>query len=303
MERFFITLNRYWKVIRNATLAFIDGQAFTYSASLAFYTIFSLPAILLIAIWVASTIFDQATVQEALIDQIDGLVGASSAKEIQQIIEAVAISEKNFWAKLLGIGTLVFSATTVFTSLQNSLNQVWKIRPKPRKGILKYIINRLLSLSMVVSLGFLLLVSLMADTVFTLFDDWLHYWLSDWGTLLVQIVGLIFSLLITSLLFGLIFKVLPDAIISWKNIRFGALITTFLFFIGKFLIGFYLGNSTVADAYGAASAIIITLVWVYYSGLIVLFGAQLTYSFSEVMGYQIKPYGHAVEIEVKEIQS
>lgn len=301
MKDLLTTLRLYWKIIRTATLAFIDGQAFTYSASLAFYTIFSLPAILLIAIWIASIIFDQATVQEALVNQVSSLVGSSSADEVQRIIDAVAISDKNIWARILGVVTLVFSATTVFISLQNSLNQIWRIRPKPEKGIIKFLINRLLSLSMVVSLGFLLLVSLMADTVFTLFGDWIGYWLSDRGSILVQIISMVFSLLITTILFGLIYKVLPDVIIGWKNIRFGALVTTFLFFVGKFLIGFYLGNSSVADAYGAASAIIITLVWVYYSGLIVLYGAQLTYSHAKVLGYEIKPYGNAVNIEVREI--
>lgn len=301
MKDLLTTLRLYWKILRTATLAFIDGQAFTYSASLAFYTIFSLPAILLIAIWIASIIFDQATVQEALVNQVSSLVGSSSADEVQRIIDAVAISNKNIWARILGVGTLVFSATTVFISLQNSLNQIWRIKPKPEKGVIKFLINRLLSLSMVVSLGFLLLVSLMADTVFTLFGDWIGYWLSDWGSILVKMVSLVFSLLITTTLFGLIYKVLPDVIIGWKNIRFGALVTTFLFFVGKFLIGFYLGNSSIADAYGAASAIIITLVWVYYSGLIVLYGAQLTYSHAEVLGYEIKPYGNAVNIEVREI--
>ena len=303
MKSLLATLRQYWKITKTATLAFVDGQAFTYSASLAFYTIFSLPAILLIAIWIASIIFDQATVQEALVGQVNGLVGSASADEIQRIIDAVAISDKNIWARILGIATLVFSATTVFTSLQNSLNQIWRVKQKPEKGFVKFLINRLLSLSMVVSLGFLLLVSLMADTVFTIFSDWLAYWLSEWGTILIQVVSLGFSLLITTILFGLIYKVLPDVIIGWKNIRFGALVTTVLFFVGKFLIGFYLGNSSVADAYGAASAIIITLIWVYYSGLIVLFGAQLTYSHAEVFGYHIKPYGNAVHIEVKEVES
>jgi membrane protein len=291
-----------WRVLRRAVSNFIDDDSFSYASSIAFSTIFSLPAILIIALGVAAAFYERNVVHEELIRQVSSLVGPESAKEIEGIMEQATVESTSTFAKVVGALTLAISATAIFLSLQTSLNKIWGIKPKPQRGWLKLIINRLISLAMVISLGFVLLVSLVIDALLVVFQDIVAQYLKDVTLYLVTAINLIISLGFVTFIFGMIFKVLPDAQIRWRDVWVGSLVTTVLFTLGKYLIGIYLGNSSFNSTYGAAGSLVIILVWVYYSTLIVLFGAELTQAYAKETGSEIKPYSNAVKVQLVEVE-
>jgi len=291
-----------WGILKQSVVAFINGDSFTHASSIAFYTIFSLPAILLISLSVGSTLFERTDVQQELISQVGTLIGHGSAVEIENILLNAARNSDSWFARVVGIATLVLSATTVFLSLQISINQIWKIKPKPKRGFIKFIVNRLLSLAMVISIGFILMVSLVLDTLLVMFQEKLSDNLGGITLTIVSSLNVLVSLLFIALLFGMMFKMLPDAKIKWRDVWVGSFVTTGLFASGKFLIGLYLGNSPLNTAYGAAGSLVIILVWVYYSALIFLFGAELTYVYTKEIGSGIEPYENAVRVEMIEIE-
>lgn len=291
-----------WGILKQSVMSFIEGNSFTHASSIALYTIFSLPAILLISLSVGSTLFERADVQRELVSQAGALIGHGSATEIELIVINAARSADSWFARVIGIATLVISATSVFLSLQISINQIWKIKPKPKKGFIKFIVNRLLSLAMVISMGFVLMVSLVVDTALVMFQERLSDNLGGITLTIVTVLNVAVSLLFIAVLFGLMFKMLPDAKIKWRDVWVGSLVTTGLFTGGKFLIGLYLGNSSFNSAYGAAGSLVIILVWVYYSALIFLFGAELTYVYTKEVGSGIEPYTNAVRVETIEVE-
>lgn len=291
-----------WSVLKQSVVSFVQGDSFTHASSIAFYTIFSLPAILLISLSIGSTLFDRADVQRELVSQVGLLIGSGSAMEIENILINAARHTDTWLARVIGIITLVVSATSVFLSLQISINQIWKIKPKPKRGLIKFLVNRLLSLAMVISIGFVLMVSLVMDTLIVMFQERLSDNLGGITLVIVTVLNVVMSFLFVALLFGLMFKMLPDAKIKWRDVWVGSLVTTALFTSGKFLIGLYLGNSSLNSAYGAAGSLVIILVWVYYSALIFLFGAELTYIYTKEIGSGIEPYSNAVRVETIEIE-
>lgn len=291
-----------WNILKQTVLNFFQDDSFSYASSIAFYTIFSLPAILIISLYIGATVYERDVVQTELINQVGRLIGKESAASIEQILINAALDSTGTLARIVGIATLIFSATTVFISLQTSLNKIWGIKPKPERGIIKYIIDRLLSLAMVISLGFLLLVSLIIDTVLVVIQNSLSMVLAGWTLYVVTTLNILISLGLITLIFAMMFKVLPDAKIKWRDVWVGSLITTVLFTLGKYLIGFYLGNSSVNSAYGAAGSLVIILIWVYYSTVIFLFGAELTSVYAEETGSEIKPYQHAVKVQMVEVE-
>jgi membrane protein len=295
-------LKKAWEIFRQTVVNFFQDDSFSYASSIAFYTIFSLPAILIISLSVGATVYERDVVQEELINQISRLIGPSSAAEVEKILINAALDSTGTLARIVGIATLIFSATTVFVSLQTSLNKIWGIKPKPERGFVKYLIDRLLSLAMVMSIGFLLLVSLIFDTLLVVLQTTLSKILDGWTLYIVTGANVAISLALITVIFAMLFKVLPDAKIKWRDVWVGALVTTFLFTIGKFLIGFYLGSSSVNSAYGAAGSLVIILIWVYYSTVIFLFGAELTSVFAEKTGSEIRPYHHAVKFQMIELE-
>ncbi|HZB13604.1 MAG TPA: YihY/virulence factor BrkB family protein [Chryseolinea sp.] len=295
-------LRSTWDIIKQTVLNFFQDDSFSYASSIAFYTIFSLPAILIISLSIGSTFYERDVVQQELVNQVARLIGEKSAADVEQILINAALDSTGTVAKIVGIATLIFSATTVFISLQTSLNKIWGIKPKPERGIVKYLLDRLLSLAMVISIGFLLLVSLVFDTVLVVFQNSLTKVLAGWALYLVTAVNIIVSLGLITVIFAILFKVLPDAKIKWKDVWVGAVVTTAFFALGKYLIGFYLGNSSVNSAYGAAGSLVIILIWVYYSTVIFLFGAELTSVYAEKLGSDITPYHHAVKVQVVEVE-
>jgi membrane protein len=299
MKRFALST---WTIIKKTISNFISDDSFDYASSIAFYTIFSLPAILIIALSIGSAFYEQDIVQGELVNQVSRLIGTEGAKEVENILLNASVDTNSFVARVAGVITLLFSATTVFLSLQTSLNKIWGIKPKPARGWLKYIINRLLSLAMVISFGFLLLVSLVIDAVLAFFNDKLETVMEGFMLNIVTVANVVISLMFITVIFGLLFKVLPDARIRWRDVWVGSMVTTGLFTLGKYLIGFYLGNSTFNSAYGAAGSLVIILVWVYYSTVIFLFGAELTSVYATERGAEIRPYNNAVKVQMVEME-
>ena len=299
MKRFLTTS---WTVLKKTVVNFYEDDSISYASSIAFYTIFSMPAILIIALSIGTAFYERNVVQEELINQVERLIGMNSEKEITEIISNASLDSTSAFAKTVGIVTLIFSATTVFASLQSSLNKIWGIKPKPMRGIVKFLINRLLSLAMVAVMGFLLLVSLVVDALLVLFQSFLSKVMEGFTLYILQGMNMAISFAIITVIFGLVFKVLPDADVKWRDVWVGAFVTTILFSIGKFLIGFYLGNSSFGSAYGAAGSLVIILVWIYYSTITVLFAAELTSVYTEVIGERVKLYDTAVKVQQIEVE-
>lgn len=294
-----------WIIIKQSFSDFIDNNVFKLSAALAFYTIFSLPAMLMIIISMSDLFYGRSAVEGTLYHQISGFVGDDAAKQIQETIRAAALSKGSAFATIVGVVTLLFGATSVFSEIQDSINHIWKLKAKPRKGrgILKMIVNRLLSFSLVISLGFLLLVSLLINGMMDAFLDRLTKMFPELTVVMVYIFNLVLTFGITSLLFGLIFKVLPDARIKWKHVRRGAFTTAAFFMAGKFLIGYYLGHSELSSTYGTAGTVIVMLLWVYYSAMILYFGAVFTHVYAAHTGSRIYPTNYAVWVQQIEVES
>lgn len=293
-------LKKIWFLLKETVGKFIDDNPMSYSAAIAFYTIFSLPGILMVTVYIAGTAYDQELVQSELFNQIEQLIGPQSAKEINKILLNIEQSGEITFARTIGIITLLFSATTVFVSLQEALNKIWGIKAKPKYGFLKLLVDRILSLALIISIGFLLLVSLVADAILVIFREQLAEYLSGVTSSIIMVINILFSLAVITLIFAAIFKVLPDAKIKWRDVGIGAFITTLLFTSGKYLIGFYLGTSSVGTTYGAAGSFILMLIWIYFSTTILLLGAEFTYIYSKHIGSVILPGKGAVKVVLKE---
>jgi len=298
------SLKDIWSILRRSFSDFIDNKVFKLSAALAFYTIFSLPAMLIIIISVSNIFYGREAIEGTLYHQIAEFVGTEAAIQIQQTIRGAALSNSSYFATIVGIVTLVFGATSVFSEIQDSINHIWKLKSKPKgTGFLKMLINRLLSFSLVISLGFLLLVSLLINGLMDLLITRLTVMFPELTVIAVYTVNVIITFGITTLLFAMIFKVLPDARIKWKHVRAGAITTAILFMLGKFLIGYYLGNSRISSTYGTAGSVIVMLLWVYYSAMILYFGAVFTHVFAVHTGSRIYPTNYAVWVQEIEVES
>jgi membrane protein len=301
----FMSPKRTWKVIKCAFADFFGNNVLKLSASLAFSTIFSLPGLLIIIIWISDLFYRKDVVEGSLYGQIAKFVGKDAAESIQHTMENSLTGTSNHFATIVGLVSLIIGATSVFGEIQDSINRLWKLKAKPRKGrgLFRFIINRLLSFSMIISLGFILLVSLIINGAMDLLVNHLLKNFPSVTVIVAYIINIVVTFLITAFVFGLIFKVLPDARIQWKHVRVGAFTTAFFFMAGKFLISYYLGHSTMSTAYGAAGSVIVVLLWVYYSSAILYFGASFTREYAVEMGSQIYPNNYAVWVEQVEVQS
>ncbi len=284
---------RLGSTLLQAGKEFVASDPFSQAAAIAYYTIFSLPAVLIITVMVAATVYDASTVREALLAQAGRLIGAGTALSLREMLTNAQITETRFFVKVLGVVALIISAGSVFASLQSALNRVWGVKAKPGRAVGKYLTTRLLSLALLGSFGFLMLVSLVLDTALVAFSGRLSIWLSEFTVLVVAVLNLLISFGVITLVFAMIFKVLPDARIRWRDVISGAVITALLFTLGKYLIGSYISLAGVGDTYGAAGAVVIILVWVYYSTVIMIYGAHYTHVHTRDHGSGVVPSAHA----------
>ncbi|MCU7693407.1 YihY/virulence factor BrkB family protein [Haoranjiania flava] len=297
-----ITWKGVWTVLKNSFTGFSDDNVTNLSGSLAYATIFSLAPFFIVLLGLLGWFLGKEAVQGEIFETLRQYLGASAAGFLENIIEKAAVSGKSKIAAIIGIGTLIFAATTVFAQIQQSINTIWGIKPKPKKSWLKMILNRLLSFSMIISLGFLLLVFFGVNAVVDAFSDRLRLWYPDITVIIIYAVNILLSFLVISVIFGAVFKFLPDAKIKWKDVMVGAATTTVLFMLGRFLIGIYIKNSNIDSTFGAAASFVIMLVWIYYSAIILYFGAEFTKSWAMEYGSNIYPAEYAVTTKIVEVE-
>ncbi len=266
------------------------------AAALAYYTLFSLAPLLLIAIAIAGAVFGEEAAHGEIVGQIQGLVGREGAAAIEAMIQnAQKPGSGGTIATLISVAVLLFGASGVFGQLQTALNTIWEVKPQPGRGVKSFMQARFLSFAMVLVIGFLLLVSLVLSTVLAALGHFFTGWIGDY-VVLGSLLNFLLSFAVITVLFAAIYKFLPDAEMPWKNLWVGAAVTALLFNIGKFLLGLYLGNSSVGSTYGAAGSLVVLLVWVFYSAQILLIGAEFTQVYSKYRGTPVQPSKHAVRV-------
>ncbi|WP_376701951.1 YihY/virulence factor BrkB family protein [Mesorhizobium sp. ISC25] len=267
-----------WRLLKQSVLGFIDDNALSHGAAIAFYATTSLAPILLIVVAIAGMAFGHEAAQLALSAQIAGLMGPQSAELLQATIENASQKEAGTLASILGLVTLFVAASGVFGEMQLALNEIWKVKPSGAT-ISRLVRARIASLGLVAALGFLLLVSLVVSAAISALGDVINAYL-PFGTIILSAINGIVSFALIALLFAAIYKVLPDRSLQWRDVGLGAVVTGFLFTIGKSLIGWYIGTSAISSSYGAAGALLVVLLWVYYSAEIFLLGAEFTRAYS-----------------------
>lgn len=295
-----IFLSKIYRALYNTVKRFYEDDCMAYSSSIAFYTIFSLPALLIFVIIVAGIVFDEEAVKSELFRQITVFAGEQSANQVRHIIQNAQIKEAALLAKVIGFSILIFSATTVFVSIQKSINRIWGVKPKPKREYLKLFLDRVLSFSLVLAFGFIMLTSLVIDAILSIFDHYIEQIFSSWAVRVVDFINFSITFLVITIIFALIFKVLPDAMVSWRKVWYGAAFSAVLFILGKYLVVLYLSNSLIGTAYGAAGSLVIILIWMYYASAVLLFGAEFTHILYEMKGLEIRPKKGAVKVSLIE---
>ncbi len=285
-----------WFLLKNTFKEFIDDNSIKLAASLSYYTIFALPPLLIIIIFLSGIFFGPEAVKGEIFGQINGLVGNEAAFQIQETIKNFSYARDSSFAAIVSIITLLLGASGAFSEIQDSINYIWGLRAKPKRGFIKYLKNRLMSFSMIASIGFLLLVSLAINTLIDVLSKRLEVYFPHLTVQFFYAINIVLLFAIITMLFSIIFRTLPDGRVALKDTLIGAGFTAFLFMAGKFAISAYLGNTKIASTYGAAASVIIILLWVYYSAIILYFGAEFTKVYAIYFGKKIIPNKYAVHI-------
>ncbi len=295
-------IKNIYTYLKQVFTEFAEDNILKYSASLAYYTVFSLAPVLIVIISICGVLFGKEAIQGHIYGQIKGLVGNDAAVQIQETIKNIHLTGHNIFATIISIIVLLIGATGIFGEVQDSLNKIWGLRIKTKKTWWKLIINRLLSFSLILCIGFVMMVSLLLNALVSAFGTFLARYFSEFSVILVQLTDNVLTFIVTTFLFSLMFKVLPDAKIKWKDVLIGGLITSVFFTLGKLTIGYYLGSSNIASVYGAAGSIMIIMVWVYYSSIILYLGAEFTKVYAKLHGGKIFPNEYAIWIKTEETQ-
>ncbi len=289
-------MRKIFEVIKNTFQEWSRDKASRLAAALAYYTVFSIPPLMVVAIGIASAFTDRATIEQQVVNQAGALMGQQGGDAIQTILDSAEEPGKGeLVSTLIGVALLIFGASGVFTQLQDALNTIFGVKPDPKRGIMGLIKERFLSFTMVLTIGFILLVSLVLSTVLTALGDFVGGLVSE-AAFLLWIVNFVVSFGIFTLLFALIFKTIPDVKLGWRDVLIGGALTALLFKIGEYALAFYFERSDPTSAFGAAGSIILLLLWVYYSAQIVFFGAEFTEVYAREMGAGIQPKDGAVPV-------
>lgn len=294
--------HQLWKILVATIMGFIDDNGLKLSASLAYYTVFSIAPLLIIIISLAGLFFHNDAASNAIYPHIVHYVGKDAALQIQDILKSRALAGKSSTAVVIGTIVLMLGASSIFIEIQDSLNIIWRVKAKPKKGWLKLIQNRFLSFSLIIGVGFLLLTSLIVNLVITTLGDWIERFMHTVTALLIKGINWVVTFIIISTLFAIIFKFLPDARIKWRDVRSGAFFTAIFFMLGQYGINLYIQYMAKSSAYGAAGSILIVLIWIYYSSAILYIGAEFTQVYAEARGSHIEPAEYAVHILQTEVE-
>ncbi len=298
-----ISFKGMMEVLKNSFKGFDENRVMKLSASLAYYTVFSMGPLLIVIISLAGIFLGKEAAEGKIYGQLAGFVGADTAAQLELMIKNASLAGKSKMAGIIGGIALLIGSTTVFAEIQDSINGIWGLRPKPKRGWVKLIQNRFLSFTVIIGLGFLLLVSLGISTIIDGFSQQLRNRFPEITIVVFYIANLCITLGVTTLIFAVIFKVLPDATIRWKDVTTGALATALLFMLGKFAISFYISKSNVGSTYGTAGSLVVLLVWIYYSSLILYFGAEFTKAYAIKYGAKIYPNQYAVTTKTVELET
>lgn len=293
-------IGHLWSLLKQTYKEWDKDDPFRNSAVIAYYSIFSLPGLLIIIITLAGWFFGQEAVQGQLSSQMGEAMGEDAAKQIESIIANARVKENSTIATIIGIATLVFGATGVFVQLQQTLNQMWEVKANTDGGFKEIIKDRVFSFGLILVIGFLLLMFMILTSALNILSDWIMTKLPDYTIYLFRALTLVLSFGVVTLLFAAMYKILPDAKIRWKDVWVGAMVTAALFAIGKFLLGLYFAFADPASSYGAAGSLILVMLWISYSSLIFFFGAEFTQVYANTYGAHIEPSSHAVRAPRKD---
>ena len=288
-------MRRLFGFVKKTGVQWLDDKAPRLAASLAFYTLLSLAPMLVVSVSIAGLVFGEDAARGQIAGQLNGLLGPSGADTVQTILAHAKTPSSGVIGTVVGIALAVFGASGVFGELQTSLDLIWRVEAKPGRGIKGFLHDRVFSFTLVMGVAFLLLVSLVVSAALATVGAYFEHTLPG-GTVVWHLLNIAISICVTGVLFGLIFKVVPDVHLRWREVWRGALVTAVLFTGGKFLIGLYLGRSTVASPFGAAGSVVALVVWIYYSAQILFFGAELTKADVEQRGRHVEPTPNAVPI-------
>ena len=285
-------LRTAWRVFRAGFAGWWNDNLSRLGASLAYYTLFAIAPVLVIAIGIAGLAFGPEAVRGEIVHQVDDLIGMEGGRAVQALLKGASNHSAGVLATVIGSITFLLTATGAFLELQYALNTIWRVKPKASSRLRDFLMQRLVSFGIVVAIGFLLLVSLAVSAALAALSGWLNASVPGIATVWIG-VNLIISVAVITLLFALLYKVLPDVDLDWRDVWIGALITACLFSVGKTLIGLYIGHSSAASSYGAAGSVVILLLWVYYSAQVVLIGAEMTRAYTAARKGAPKPVGYA----------
>ena len=298
-----IPFKKIGTLLKDSVMDFLDDRATKFSAALSYYTIFALPPLIILIISASGFFIEEKDVSAFFYQQVSDLVGPNTAREVENAMNNVTLNRSGVLPTIIGIAMLLFSASGVFAEIQSSINYIWGFVAKPEKSVIRMIKNRLLSFAMIASVGFLLLVSLLINYLASILYDYLAEFFAESTIYLVKVLNNVIVFVLITFLFALIFKTLPNGIIRLKDAFVGAAFTAVLFMIGKWGIGIYLGTTATSSLYGAAGSIIVMLMWVYYSAMILYFGAEFTKNYALLFGERIRPGQFSLEIDKNAVKT
>lgn len=290
-------------VFKKAGDSFLDDKVTKLAGSLAYTIIFSLGPLIMVIISLSSIFFGKDAIEGQLYLQFAGFVGSEAAAQIQEVVKNASLEGKGTVSFIIGLVVLLIGSTALFSEIQTSINSIWKLKARPKSGWLKLLKDRVLSFSIVISLGFLLIVSLGLSTLIDGFSNYLMTIFPEVTVIIFYIVNLLINFITIAFIFGIIYKVLPDANVKWRHVRAGAMATAVLFMLGKLVISYYISKTNVGSAFGAASSVVVLLTWVYYSALILYFGAEFTKFYALHYGDAIRPNSYAIGTKIIEIET
>lgn len=293
----------YFKVLKASALRFSEREAFTYAAGLSYYTIFSLPPMLMVIVYFTTIFYERDTIRKTIFGEIGEIVGQDSAAQLAETLDQIGLFQGNWINSAISIGALLFTSTTVFATIQRALNRMFGVQPKPEKaGLLKMLFDRLTSFALLLSIGFILLVSLTIDALLDAFSGYLGQFIPELSILITKAASFTLPIVVISVLFTLLFRYLPDARLEWKDIIVGALLTTLLFGLGRYGISFYIEQSNTTDLYDAASSVMVIMLWVFYASLILLFGGIFTAVYAEEKRGGFKTTAYSVRVRYEKVE-
>ena len=280
-----ISLSFYWNVLKSSVTRFASEDYFSQSAALAYYMVFSLPPMLLIIFWSAGLLYDDVIVREAVFDEFGKLIGENGSSQLKATIEGITSNKPTWWETVISVGTLLFMISTVYVTIQGSLNRIFEIKVTRsiRQGILIMLRNRFLSIAMLGIVAFILTLSMVVSALIKAFGDVIKEWIGHYSMWLMVFDYVVINFIVLTLLFAFMFRFMPDVRLKWGETWFGAIFTAILFIAGKSLIGLFIGNSQAANLYDAAGGILVLMLWIYYSAVIFLFGAIFAHSRAKLL--------------------